>query len=134
MCNCKKRFSVISFNSVASRDAFWPLVNGGAVTCINPLNWKKDGTPANSSLNKGMLVQQHWLHCWGIDYENLPDATINEARGTIVTTINDPRFRYESNTALAGEKSYHTYDYAFYYMNLRENGKKRIESYLGKEI
>lgn len=36
----------ISFNSVASVDAVWPLVNGGAVTCINPLNWKTDSTPA----------------------------------------------------------------------------------------
>ena len=50
--------AVISYNSVASRDAFWPHVNGGAVTCINPLNWKTDSTPA-SMLYDGNLLTFH---------------------------------------------------------------------------
>ena len=36
----------ISFNSVASPDAVWPLVSEEAATCINPLNWTTDTTPA----------------------------------------------------------------------------------------
>ena len=36
----------VSFNSVASPDAVWPLVSEGAATCINPLNWTTDSTPA----------------------------------------------------------------------------------------
>ena len=38
---------VVSFNSTLSREAIWPLVGEGAVTCINPLNWKTDSTPAD---------------------------------------------------------------------------------------
>lgn len=37
----------ISFNSALSTDGIWPLVAEGAVTCINPVNWKTDSTPAN---------------------------------------------------------------------------------------
>lgn len=38
--------NVVSFNSVMRSDATWDLVAGGAATCINPLNWRTDGTPA----------------------------------------------------------------------------------------
>lgn len=36
----------ISFNSVLSREGRWPLVAKGAVTSINPVNWKTDNTAA----------------------------------------------------------------------------------------
>ncbi len=36
----------VSFNSVLSKAGRWPLVTGGAVTGINLVNWKTDGTPA----------------------------------------------------------------------------------------
>ncbi len=36
----------ISFNSALSTDGVWPLVAEGAATCINPVNWKTDSTPA----------------------------------------------------------------------------------------
>ena len=35
----------VSFNSVASPNAVWPLVSEDAATCINPLNWTTDSTP-----------------------------------------------------------------------------------------
>lgn len=37
---------VVSFNSVMSVDAAWDFVSGGAASCINPLNWTTDSTPA----------------------------------------------------------------------------------------
>lgn len=112
----------------------------GAVTpensvCINPLNWKTDDTYAGAELNKGMLSPIHWLHCWEIVHENLADAQIDLTRGVVVTKINDPeRYPLEADSQVVGDKSYHTFDYAFYYENLKENCKNRIESYLGKEI
>lgn len=38
--------NVVSFNSVMRADAMWGFVAKGAVTCINPLNWRTDDTPA----------------------------------------------------------------------------------------
>lgn len=37
---------VISFNSTQTREAIWPFVSEGAATCINPVNWRTDATPA----------------------------------------------------------------------------------------
>lgn len=37
---------VVSFNSTQTREAIWSFVSEGAATCINPVNWKTDATPA----------------------------------------------------------------------------------------
>lgn len=37
---------VVSFNTVTSVDKQWHLISGDAATCINPVNWTTDGTPA----------------------------------------------------------------------------------------
>ena len=36
----------VSFNSVLDNSGIWPFVSEGAVTAINPVNWKTDPTPA----------------------------------------------------------------------------------------
>lgn len=36
----------VSFNSVTSPDAIWHDITDGAATCINPVNWTTDTTPA----------------------------------------------------------------------------------------
>lgn len=38
--------NAISFNSVTRPETRWELLTDGAITCINPLNWKTDDTPA----------------------------------------------------------------------------------------
>jgi len=37
---------LISYNTVCSVEQQWPFVSEGAVTCINPINWRTDATPA----------------------------------------------------------------------------------------
>lgn len=37
---------VVSFNSAASREGVWDLVASDAATCMNPVNWRTDSTPA----------------------------------------------------------------------------------------
>ena len=39
----------VSFNSAMSPDALWPLLSDSAATCINPINWRTDSTPATLS-------------------------------------------------------------------------------------
>ena len=43
---------VISFNSSQTREAIWPFVSSGAATCINPINWMTDSTPAEFSFSE----------------------------------------------------------------------------------
>ncbi len=122
---------IISWTTEAPGGTVYSAVTPQNSVCINPLNWKKDATVAGAELNKGMLSQVHWLHSWEIIHEDLADATIDLNRGAVVTSLWDPiKYSLETNIPVTGDKSFHTFDYAFYYMNLRENGKKRIETYL----
>jgi len=97
---------------------------------INPINWKLDETPATLSENKGSLLidmkKQTVVKAKGI-----ADATINLNRGTVVCTT---RNNYLPQNNLFGDKSFHIEDYTLYYENIKENGLKRIESYLGHKV
>lgn len=50
------RGTTVSFNSVVSTDAIWDAVNGDAATCINPLNFRTDATPATLVFEKDTLT------------------------------------------------------------------------------
>ena len=97
--------SVVSFNSVASKDAFWPLVNGGAVTCINPLNWKTDSTPASMLYNGKELT----FHI---------DTDIN----SIIVDGTDPaEFDFPMLERYCGKGNLHHWDRKFYADAIRDN-------------
>jgi len=74
------RFSTgvtVSFNSVADTASIWPIVHNDACTCINPMNWKTDGTPCVFSYEGDSLtvaVDTSWnvLKVSGFDEEKYP--------------------------------------------------------------
>jgi len=91
---------------------------------INPINWKRNETPASVEENKGSLNYQTFKVEKGF-----ADATINKKRGTVICTTNK---NYIKPLAfIFGDTNLHFYDYTFYYENIKENGLKRIEAYLG---
>lgn len=97
--------SVVSFNSAASKDAFWPLVNGGAVTCINPLNWKTDSTPATLAYYGDTLT----FHI---------DTDINTI---IVDGIDPAKFSFPMLERYCGKGNLHHWDRKFYSDAIRNN-------------
>ena len=46
----------VSFNSVLSEDGIWPFVSAHPATCINPLNWRTDATPATMTYEGQQLT------------------------------------------------------------------------------
>lgn len=60
---------VISYNSVLSREGIWPLVSKDATTCINPVNWKTDATPASFTYEgmQGIVSVDTVLHTLMVD-------------------------------------------------------------------
>ena len=120
---------IISYNTEgpANKDQHNAVVTDGAIS-INPINWKKDDTYASKKENLGSL---------NIDGEiekNLADAKIDLERGVVVCETADSAVYAipEAAHALFGPESYHGQDYGFYYMNLRENAKVRIEAFKNK--
>lgn len=62
----------VSFNTVTSTESIWEPAAGGAVTCINPVNWRTDSTPATFTFNEDTITvrvgqDHHVLIAEGLD-------------------------------------------------------------------
>ena len=105
------------------------VVPAGA-KCINPLNWRTDGTPAGISENLGCLVKD--ASGSYIVVAGFADARIDTERGSVIcSTVDAAEYAIPAAmSALFGTESYHGWDYGFYYMNIRENAELRVGSFL----
>jgi hypothetical protein len=97
---------------------------------INPINWKRDETPAPASESLGSYMPDKTL----INYEKVPgfaDARIDIAQGVLIcSSVNDSAMNVISNSIGLGV--YHIYDIPLYYYNLRENAELRAKAFQGK--
>jgi len=116
---------IISYNTETPGITSSPLVHDGALA-INPINWKRDDTLAPASENAGSFIGGKKV----MDYA---DAQLNLERGGVVicTTVSadDPQWALPPPFP---KGSFHQGDIAFYYYNLRENAKNRVEHSLVK--
>lgn len=103
------------------------VVPEGSV-CINPLNWRTDGTYAGPEENLGCLSTDAEGNHAIVD--GFADARIDTDRGSVIVGSVDPEDYATPMVQLFGPESYHTSDYAFFYENIRENAGDRIEAYL----
>jgi hypothetical protein len=114
---------IISYNSQAPWAKGSPVILPGAF-CINPLNWKTDGTPAAASLNSGAVffkadgcVQSRVPHYAG--------ATVDTATGALTTVLPE---KLDVGSFPKGVN--HIYDYSLWFQNLKRNIKLRSENYM----
>lgn len=94
---------------------------------INPLNWTTTGAYADRSLNKGAIFT---------DYDgkvikevaNFTGAYLDKERGTLkVPDVNAADYPPVLDVMQPGV--FHIYDYLFFYQNLKENVKQRIDAF-----
>jgi hypothetical protein len=61
--------------------------------------------------------------------KNYADARLDKAKGVIIcSTLNEDRLA--PGNAVFGKGVYHSFDYPFYYFNLRENAARRTTNFL----
>ncbi len=101
------------------------VVEDGAIS-INPINWKRDSTYAAAGENLGSRMFDENTGYYVVK-RNLADAQLDTERGVVVCTA---KAAYTNAVELFGPESFHNNDYAFYYENLRENVKQRVENYI----
>ena len=120
---------VISFDCEAP-EVTDTIINpaGQKAYCINPLNWKTDSTPADKSLNIGSRFMKSSGKIKG-ESEQLCGCYIDEERGVLKVTEVTPA-EYPAVLDILPEGSYHLYDYQFFFKNLQENVKHRVELYM----
>jgi hypothetical protein len=95
---------------------------------INPLSWTTDTSYADKSLNKGAVFTDY-SGAIVKEIPNLTGAYICPKRGTIKVPDIDPD-EYPPVLDVFRNGEYHIYDYSFFYRNLQENVKVRIEKKL----
>ncbi|MFI4911080.1 MAG: DUF3089 domain-containing protein [Sedimentisphaeraceae bacterium JB056] len=126
---------IITFNTQGPEAAGSPVLLDGAVA-INPLNWKTDSTPATRDNDikarffndaTGELIET---------IDNFAGAYINTDTGALIATdIQTPKSEKIDlvNMGRWPKQVYHRYDYAFWYDNIKENVKNRIDAFLEKQ-
>lgn len=100
---------VVSFNTTVRNEDAWPFVSADAATCINPLNWRTDATPAT------LYYQQDTL-------------TVSVDTVSHLLLCNADRERYAVPGALFGPGCLHLGDLLFYTKAIRENIRTRLNT------
>ena len=133
---------IVSYNTegAENKSQYNVVVAPSGSLSINPINWKRDATPATFAENKGSLLVTDYVSFYdeiqekGVDAaiaahstDGLADATLDTERGVLVTNA-DAAFCHEA-TSVFGTASYHSFDWLFFAANLKENVAVRIEAY-----
>lgn len=117
---------IVSFNSEAA-DVDYSIIVPESTLSINPLNWKTDSTPAGKELNLGACFTDYSGQITS-EIPHLTGAYIDPVRGTLkITDVSSQD--YPPVLDIFKDGVYHLYDYQFFYRNLQENVKTRVESY-----
>lgn len=116
--------------------------------CINPLSWKTDITTAEKIENIGAVHtilntngdRPNWQSFTSDDGLNVETTGLSAPFKEEVSAqvgkdaflyISKPKHRIFSLSLLPGG-NYHMYDYALFYMNIRQNAVDRVEAFLEK--
>jgi len=94
---------------------------GDTIAIANPLTWTTDDTYAPASLNKGTIIDDK-----NGKYVGVADAQVSTKNGILWLTKPKSPLRLR----LFPSKNFHIGDINLYYMNIRENAKKRMEVFL----
>jgi len=117
---------IISYNTEAEGVTQSPLVRPGALA-INPISWTVDETEAPKEDNLGSITLITAAVADLTPVMGLASAQVDTARGVVVCKSVDSA-QYTLPGLPAG--IYHTFDYPFYYYNLRANAQNRVDHYL----
>lgn len=129
---------IISYNTVAPTTTMPdPVVLPGAMV-INPITWTRDQTLATAQQNLGSLAIDPKTEYAVLDADgnqqkvmNYADAQIDTAKGVLICST-APQAELSQGNAMVAAGIYHSFDYPFYYFDLRANAEKRIARYLSK--
>lgn len=125
--------SFISYNTEApdvpqgANPVVWP----GALV-INPIAWTRDEKLATKEQGLGSYLPDLTTK----EFKQSPqfaDVQIDKAKGALVcSTANEETINKIVELAGFTHGVYHSFDYPFYYYNLRDNAANRINKYLKK--
>lgn len=117
-----ERGVTISYNSVLTPEAIWPDVAAGAATCINPVNWRTDSTPATFTY-----------------HDQLHTVYVDSLTQQLIVEVADPsEYRaWNQNPVFQGAgispDCLHHFDLLFYSDYIHDNILKRAQIETGRQ-
>jgi hypothetical protein len=111
-----------TWNAVPWGETLLFRANAKNLLCNNPLSWTTDTTYAPASLNKGGLPR---------NYKDI-DTCIADAKiaQNGLLWVHRPLNKTNKDYLYIKSESFHVLEYSLFYMNIRENVKQRIQTYL----
>lgn len=94
---------------------------------INPITWTRDETLAPAAENMGSIMPVDGVF---VPVMNYADARVDKTKGVVICSTADEGKLSPPLAELRGV--YHSYDYPFYYYNIRQNAANRVEHFLNK--
>lgn len=130
---------IISYNTQApdTVPGTNPVVHDGALA-INPITWTRTEAPASAAQNLGSILLNPdgsvILNAQGqiAPLMNYADARVDLAKGVVVCSTANENYFAPGNASF-GRGVYHTFDFPFYYYDIRANAANRVEKYLNKK-
>jgi len=123
---------IISYNTQAPDVApgVNPVLSGLIGLVINPITWTRAETTATTAEGLGSIMPDPAT----LVFEPVPqyaDARVDIENGALICTTADEDLLYELTQHGFPRGVYHSFDYPFYYFNIRENAQNRANRYLG---
>lgn len=133
---------IISWNTEAPViDGANPILYGMVGRVINPLTWTTEETYVDNSYNLGSIL----LKSDGSVAEDAngnfelmtpsADAQIDKTKGVLICSTVDPNIWSPGpsiqNPGAWPKGVFHSFEYPFYYYNIRANAQNRVNKYLG---
>jgi len=128
---------IVSYNTEAPVvDGTNPVTLPGGIA-INPITWTRSEELATAALNLGGIALEKngyaVLDAAGnpVRVRHYADAQVNKARGVVICSTADVNLLSPGN-ALLPKGVYHSFDYPFYYFDIRANAANRVDHFLNK--
>jgi hypothetical protein len=120
---------IISYNTEAPEfKGNNPVVLPGA-NVINPISWTREETPATREESFGSTLPNEKLEF--VPVGQYADARVDKTRGVLICSTADVDKLAPGNPVF-GRGVYHSFDYPFYYFDIRENAANRTKAFLEK--
>ena len=118
---------IITYNTQSPDAKDSPVLLEGAM-CINPLSWTTSPEPADKSLNLGAVFFKDGSTEIEREVPEYLGAKINPDTGALEVAVTETL-----NVGSFPAGVYHKFDYAFWYRNLEENVRIRVQAYLNEK-
>ena len=123
---------IISYNTQAPDvdPADNPVLSGLVGLVINPITWTRSETVATKDEGMGSIMPDPVT----LVFEPVPqyaDAKVDIANGVLICTTADEDGLYELTQHGFPRGVYHSFEYPFYYYNIRANAQNRVNKFLG---